>query len=139
MKKSILTVLLIALFLASCRDNDAKNCEELTGKWEIKEFISIESVLYAKDNAYNPLIEFNDDGTYNLYLDRNGCQGSFEFGEGDAIHISPAGCTEMCCDSDFSIKAAIMLNQVETYEMQDNDLELHIPTWGFLVLKKVSD
>jgi hypothetical protein len=139
MKRSQIILLLMMLLLASCNDKDDTSGTALIGTWEIKEFMSLESVLYAKDNAYSPVIQFRSDGTYTLQLDRNGCSGSFEFGADDAISISAAICTEICCDSDFSVKAATMLAQVESYVVKRDDLELHVSSWGWLVLKEVSD
>ncbi|WP_167616144.1 META domain-containing protein [Maribellus sediminis] len=139
MKITQLLFLLALVLLSSCRDKDNNLDDSILGKWEIKEFMSLESVLYAKDADYSPIIEFNDDGTYSLQLDRNGCVGSFEFGDDDAISISAAGCTKICCDSDFSEKATAMLPQVERFVLQKNELELHVPGWGWLVLNKVSN
>uniref|UniRef100_UPI003217B98C META domain-containing protein n=1 Tax=uncultured Draconibacterium sp. TaxID=1573823 RepID=UPI003217B98C len=142
MKKSVFTLCIFALFcfLSSCDKDDECSCsKEIYGKWEAEEFMSVESVLYAKNDDYNPTIEFMHDGTYNLRLDANGCSGSFELEESNSITVSGAGCTEICCDSDFSIKFASTLPQVSTYEIDADELKLNVPGWGWIELERVSD
>ncbi len=138
MKITQLTFLFFLVLLSSCRDKDKNLDGNILGKWEIQEFMSVESVLYSKANDYCPQIKFNTDGSYDLFLDVNECLGSFELGEENVISITTAGCTYVCCDSDFSEKATAMLPQVESYVFQNDELELHVPGWGWLVLKKIS-
>lgn len=139
MKTSHIFLLLVLVFLSACKDKDDNSKDALIGKWEIQEFMSVESVLYMKDDDFSPVIEFKNDGTYELQLDVNECSGNFDYGENETIGISEVGCTYVCCDSDFSEKATAMLFQVESFTVQQDELELHVPGWGWLVLKKVSN
>lgn len=101
--------------------------------------MSLESVNDAKNNDYNPTIEFKRDGTFNIIPDVNICFGDFELtGETD-ININNGGCTEVCCDSDFSLKFIIMLSEVNSYEIKGDILKLNVSDWGWIVLQHLSD
>lgn len=139
LKLKIVLLLLVAL-IGACNDNNECLCpDDIIGNWEVKEFMSVESVLYAKDNNYNPSIEFLGDGTTNIKLDINACFGSYETGGNSSIVISNSGCTEACCDSDFSLKFMEMLPQVSTYELENDTLKLHVSSWGWIELQIVSE
>ncbi|WP_346862640.1 META domain-containing protein [uncultured Draconibacterium sp.] len=129
----------IALFVSCSNDNDCNCSEDIYGKWEVKEFMSVESALYAKNYDYNPVIEFKNNGTYLLQLDRNNCLGEFEFDGSDNGTITGASCTKVCCDSDFSIKFGAMLGQVSSFEIDGDELKLHVSGWGWIVLERISD
>ena len=70
-----------------------------------------------------------------MKLDRNNCSGSFTFSGEDGISITATSCTEVCCDSDFSNKLAVILSQVESYSIEENTLELHVSGWGWINLE----
>ena len=79
-----------------------------------------------------------EDGKYGLSLDRNGCGGSFTIFKRNNIEITPAICTEICCDSDFSVKFVTILSEVFSYEIERNGtLSLYISGWGYIKLEKV--
>ncbi|MCY1721135.1 META domain-containing protein [Prolixibacteraceae bacterium Z1-6] len=141
MKKSVFNLFVFMfLFALTACDNDDCSCDdEIYGKWEAKEFMSIESVLYVKNNDYNPVIEFKNDGSYHLGLDVNTCFGDFDLEENQVLSISDAGCTEACCDSDFSQKFTSMLPQVSGYEIETSTLILEVEGWGWIELARVSE
>lgn len=125
--------------LCACNDDDCNCTGDIYGKWEVKEFMSIESVLYAKNDGYNPIIEFKQDGTMEFQLDANMCSGEFEIIDETAINIEDAGCTKMCCDSDFSQKFVTMVSEVGTYEIEGDKLKLHVSGWGWIELEFISN
>lgn len=130
----------VLLVMISCNDDNNCGCDStIIGQWQATEFMSVESVLYAKNDDYNPIIEFKSDGTYLLELDRNGCFGDFEFDESENITISGPSCTEVCCDSDFSVKFGSMLGQVSSFEIDGDELKLHVSGWGWILLERISD
>ena len=143
MKTSVLKLLVISLLISfyACNDDDDCGCNDgnIVGKWEVKEFMSVESVLYEKDDAYNPTIEFKMDGTTNIKLDVNSCFSDYELGDESTLNVSDSGCTEACCDSDFSMKFVEMLPQVGSYEIEDNVLKLNVSGWGWIELERISD
>ncbi len=141
MKKSIyyLLVFSFVLSLNSCEDKYCSCSEEINGTWEVEQFMSIESVLYAKNNNYSPSVEFKTDGSFEIHLDINVCSGRFELSEESGITFSAIGCTEACCDSDFSEKFIEMLPQVSDYEIDGKDLKLNVPGWGWIELTRISN
>ncbi|WP_346861886.1 META domain-containing protein [uncultured Draconibacterium sp.] len=130
----------LLVVMISCNDDNNCSCNTtIIGQWQATEFMSVESVLYAKNDDYNPVVEFKNDGTYLLALDRNGCIGDFEFDASGNISITGASCTEMCCDSDFSVKFGAMLGQVSSFEIDRDELKLQVSGWGWIVLERISD
>ena len=89
---------------------------------------------YSKNKNYNPVIEFNTEGSYSLKLDMNQCSGSLSLAGENGIAISAAGCTKMCCDSKFSQKFTEMLPRVKTFSIEGKILKLNIPDWGWIEL-----
>jgi len=141
MKKSLyyFVVLTFILLLYSCDDKNCNCSVEIIGKWEVEEFMSIESVLYAKNNDYSPFVEFNADGSFEIHLDINVCSGTFELSKESGILFSNIGCTDACCDSDFSEKFIEMLPRIENYSLEENGLKLEVPGWGWIELARTSN
>ena len=128
------------VLILGCKDKDAVcSNKDISGKWEVKEMMSLESVLYAKKNDYNPLIEFKTDGTYIIQLDVNTCCGGYIFDNENRIELTSAGCTKICCDSDFSTKFVQMLPEISSCSFDKSTLKLRISGWGWYELKFVSD
>ena len=134
----MMSFLLIA-FLYSCDKDENGGAGDIYGKWEATAFISIESAGYPKNNNYNPVIEFKNDGRYSLKLDRNSCSGSFSLKGENNIDIYAAGCTKICCDSKFSQKFIAMLPQVINYSNEGNKLKLNVSGWGWIEMKAVNN
>lgn len=133
----LMVIILTTSILNSCskNDNDSAFTDGLYNTWEVIEFVSIESVSYSKNNNYNPVIELKKNGEHLIHLDVNSCFGSFEVSGSDKISFGPSGCTEACCDSDFSMKFVETFTRVETFEIENNNLKLHVPNWGFILLQ----
>ncbi|NOR76590.1 MAG: META domain-containing protein [Draconibacterium sp.] len=126
---------LLFIMLVSCNKDSVEVADDIYNSWEVVEFMSVESVHYSKIDNYNPIIEFRNDGDFSLKLDANNCVGSFNlFGE-SGIEITTPGCTKICCDSEFSNKLTIILSQVESYSIIENQLKLNISGWGWIDLK----
>lgn len=132
--------LIFFLIFYTCNNDDDCACAgQIYGKWEVKEFMSIESVLYAKNDGFNPIIQFKQDGTISIRLDANICSSTFDLLSDTELNITDAGCTKICCDSDFSMKFLEMLPQVESYEIEHDELKLHVSSWGWMELEYISD
>lgn len=129
--------LLFLIVLSSCRKNEEETGipKDICNTWEIVDFMSIESVLYAKDPQNTILITFETDNSYELKLDVNICLGEFTISNENEIEITGPGCTEICCDSDFSEKTTLMLSQVDSYTFDENRLKLNVPAWGWITLE----
>lgn len=135
MKTVFLTALILLAFVAC--DKDEKTNAILYHTWEAKEFMSIESVAYPKNENTKILLTFNSSGTYHLKLDVNSCGGNFATGKNNHLEIESPACTEACCDSKFSEKLASMLQKVTAFEISGSTLMLNVPQWGFIELELV--
>lgn len=136
MKISILTSIFLLLTFISCNKDEGIN-SSLYQIWEAKEFMSLESAAYPKNENTRVLLTFNSSGTYHLKLDINSCGGNFETGKNNQIEMEPAACTEACCDSKFAEKVAAMLFRVTSYEISGKTLKLNVPQWGYIELELV--
>ncbi len=122
------------LTLVSCnRDEDTNNI--LYSTWEVKNFMSIESVAYPKNENTKILLTFMQSGSYQLKLDINSCGGNFTVGKNNQLEMESPACTEACCDSKFSEKVASMLSKVTTCEINGQTLKLNVPQWGYIELE----
>jgi heat shock protein HslJ len=134
MKTLFLNFLTFFFALVSCNE-DAEVDSNLYQTWEAKDFMSVESVAYPRNDNTKVLLTFTKSGTYQLKLDINGCGGAFTSGEGNKLDIKPAACTEICCDSKFSEKLAGMLAKVTSYHIEGKTLKLNVPQWGYIELE----
>ena len=136
----LFTLFLVFLLPVSCSDEDC-DCYDggLVAKWEATTFMSVESMMYSKDDDYNPTIEFKGDGTMEIHLDINMCGGDYQIGLDSTINMGNTGCTEACCDSQFSQKFVEMLPRVDSYEIENTRLRLLVSGWGWINLERLSD
>lgn len=133
--RNVIPFFLIMLMMVSCQKDKYDSGEVIYNKWEVIDMMSVESVHYAKNNNYNPLIQFFVNGSVSINLDANNCIGNFALTGEDKIEIMLTGCTEICCDSDFSVKIQEMLSQVKNYSIEQNKLKLNVPGWGWINLE----
>lgn len=136
MKTSFLTILILTLSFVSCNKDEGTN-SLLFQTWEAKEFMSIESAAYPKNENTRVLFTFNRSGSYHLKLDINSCGGNFATGKNNQIELESAACTEACCDSKFAEKVAAMLSRVTSYEISGKTLKMNVPQWGYIELELV--
>lgn len=138
MKRAKLIFLLAGLLFSACNDDKCDCNGQVVGRWEVDNFMSLESVAYPKDDNYSPLIEFKSDGSYDVELDVNICGGEYSLALNDSISISGVGCTKICCDSEFSKKFRTMLPLVSTYTVDEGELRLTVEGWGWINLNWIS-
>lgn len=131
MRILILTTLILLLTLGSCNKDEETN-SALFQTWEAKDFMSLESVAYPKNENNKILLTFGKTGSYQLKLDINSCSGPFTLGKNNRLEIKSTACTEACCDSKFSEKLASMLLRVESYRIEGTTLKLNVPQWGWI-------
>lgn len=126
--------LFILIFL-SCRKDKNDSGGNILTQWNVVDIVSVESKNYAKNDGYNPVIQFYPNGSVTLKLNANNCIGDFSLtGEG-SIKITMTGCTEICCDNDFSEKIQETLSLVESYEIDKSKMKLNVPGWGWINLE----
>ncbi|MFY9153450.1 MAG: META domain-containing protein [Prolixibacteraceae bacterium] len=127
----------LLFFLISCYKDHDSEVDSIFHTWEAKNFISIESVAYPKFEGHQILITFNPNGTYQLQLDVNQCLGTYQSGFNSQIGIGSAGCTKICCDSEFSIKLVEMLPKVGSFKINGKTLNLEVPNWGWIEFERI--
>ncbi len=135
MRVVLLSLFVCALAIFACTKDNASVTNSLYKIWEAKDFMSLESVAYLKNENTKILLTFNSSGTYHLKLDVNSCGGNFATRNNNELEIESTACTEACCDSKFSEKLASMLQKVTTYEIAGNTLKLNVPKWGYIQLE----
>jgi len=135
MKILFLNISMLFFILIACKEDGNTNVENLYHTWEVKSFMSLESVAYPKTEGKKVLLTFNPSGNVGLKLEVNGCGSSFEISKPGEIKIDSFICTEICCDSQFSTKLLAMLPQVTSYEIVKNTLRLNVPKWGYVELE----
>ena len=138
MKTQFLIFSILLMSLTFCNKEDAAN-SALFQTWEVKDFMSLESKAYPKNENNKILLTFNKSGTYNLKLDINNCNGRFITSKDKHISMASTACTKVCCDSEFSEKLTATLPKVKTYIIDGNMLRLEVPEWGFIKLELVSN
>lgn len=136
MKTSFLSILILVLTLTSCKE-DEDSTSNLCQTWEAKNFMSLESVAYPKNENKPILVTFRKDGTYSLKLDINNCGGAFTSGNDNQLLIVSPACTEACCDSKFSEKLASTISRVTSFDIEGKTLKLNVPQWGYIELELV--
>jgi len=126
----ILTLLIIFLIPTSCNKDDEPVNYTLYHTWEVKEFITLFSNNYQKDEDNKILVTFGEDWVYELKLDINTCKGEYESNVANLINIEIPACTEACCDSEFSTRFAGLMPSVTSYSIKGTTLDLNVPNWG---------
>lgn len=132
-----LTLLTFLIVLISCHKDSESASDSIFHTWEVKDFMSLESVAYPKIEGNQIRITYNPNGTYQLQLDVNHCLGTFTTGFDSKLSIGSAGCTKICCDSEFSAKLLEMLPKVTTFKIDGNSLQLNVPQWGWIECERV--
>ena len=117
--------------LISCNKDKEVN-SVLFSTWEVKSFMSIESVAYPKNENNKIMLTILPSGTYQLRLDINSCGGIITWEKNNQLEINSPTCTEACCDSKFSEKLVTMLPKVTSYSIEGRTLKLNVPQWGYI-------
>ncbi len=133
----VLSLILVLINLESCKKDQTLVDAKLYNTWEVKEFISLQSVNYPKNKDNKILITFKLDGTYQLKLDVNNGSGTFTSNIENLINVEIPVLTEACCDSEFSKKFAAILPSVTSYSIKETILNLNVPHWGTIKLELV--
>jgi hypothetical protein len=69
-------------------------------------------------------LSFNGRTAMVLKLDVNTCDGMVRFRPNNVVFFNDIGCTEICCDSPFTLKLRELLQLVNRYQLIDNQLIL---------------
>lgn len=69
-------------------------------------------------------LSFNGRTAMVLKLDVNTCDGTVRFRPNNVVFFNDIGCTEICCDSPFTLKLRELLQLVNRYQLNENQLIL---------------
>ena len=94
MKTTLLSILVLTLI--SC---DASTKEFIGSSWKVTE-LKTNGTLVKVTNDVVLTVKSKTD--FSLQLDANSCFGTYTIKGKNKIKLNDIGCTEMCCDSDFS-------------------------------------
>ena len=96
----VLLVLSVWMFVG-CEGSDDLAQDLKQKEWEVVSIIEPASSLPEQaENTY--VLNFTDDTTYTLSLDRNNCSGDYRVKRGSKIEFSWAACTLVCCESEYA-------------------------------------
>ena len=104
----------------ACKKSDDQT--SILQKWQVDGFLEhIDSVAQYPTSSI--FIEFKSDKTFSIQLEANKCSGTFNKAE-KKLSIEGLACTEICCDSAFSLKLLPLLSKVDSYYFSNEFLSL---------------
>lgn len=68
------------------------------------------------------VLSFNGRRAFEIKLDVNTCQGTVQFRANNVVFFNDVGCSEICCDSPFTLKLLELMQLVNRYQLNDNQL-----------------
>lgn len=116
MKKLLL--LILTLTLIAC---DAQTKEFIGSSWRVT---SLEMEGKAIAVANEVILTVKSDSEFALALDKNNCFGTYVITNTNEIQLKTLGCTELCCDSEFSSEVTQALYKVSSIKMKKDVVTL---------------
>jgi heat shock protein HslJ len=113
---------LIFLTLLSCKKENI-NIDITSDKWEVISGKESGQTFSDKPKEIY-ILHFSSDSTYRVKLDVNDCFGKYVIPEKGKIDFENAGCTEVCCDSEFAENLLKMLIKINGYFVKGDVLTL---------------
>jgi hypothetical protein len=110
MKTTLLSILVFTLI--SC---DASTKDLIGTSWKVSELTENGK---AKAVTNDVVLMIKSATEFSLKLDKNSCVGIYEITGKNSIKLGNLGCTELCCDSDFSIAVSNALYKVSTINFE---------------------
>lgn len=108
----------LAVMATACQKND--DIELLTGEWRVTRIRPLGEASQKAQADY--ILRFRIDGVYSLNLDVNNCGGPFFSDSIDRLDFGGVACTEICCDSPFAERMAVMLSSVSAFRINGRTL-----------------
>ncbi|WP_430409017.1 DUF6438 domain-containing protein [Kordia sp.] len=104
MKTTLLSILVLTLI--SC---DATTKEFIGSSWVVSELTDNDTKFSVTNDV---ILTIKSATEFTLKLDKNNCFGTYSIVGNGNIQLSNLGCTEMCCDSEFSMAVTRALYKV---------------------------
>lgn len=116
MKTTLLSILVLTLI--SC---DASTKEFIGTSWVVSELIENDKNNPVTNDV---ILTIKSDTEFTLKLDKNNCFGTYTISGNGNIKLSNLGCTEMCCDSEFSMAVSQALYKVSKIKLNKDNVIL---------------
>lgn len=116
MKTTILSILILTLI--SC---DATTKEFIGTSWKVTQLTENGKATKATNDV---ILTIKSATEFTLKLDKNSCFGTYTIIGKDTIKLSNLSCTEMCCDSDFSMAVSNALYKVSSISFEKEKASL---------------
>lgn len=92
-------------------------------KWEVISVRTDNSLIpQLAEESY--VLELASDGSYNLSLDVNNCEGQYIVPIKGQINLEIPGCSKACCDSEFAEKLPGLISMVTEFYVKNEILTL---------------
>jgi heat shock protein HslJ len=104
MKKILVCILVLTLIIC-----DATTKEFIETSWKVTELTENGKTI---DVAHDVILTIKSATEFTLQLDKNSCFGTYTITGSNKMQLSDLSCTEMCCDSDFSMAVSKALYKV---------------------------
>lgn len=104
MKTTLLSILVLTLI--SC---DASTKEFIGTSWVVSDLTENDNKISVTNDV---ILTIKSATEFTLKLDKNNCFGTYTISGNGDIKLSDLGCTEMCCDSEFSMAVSQALYKV---------------------------
>lgn len=120
MRFPILAIGVLSIIISSCK-RSADN-GSIIGSWRVASLLK-DGTSTVQNTSDTLLVSFFNDKSVRVQLEINNCEGTFTTGQ-DGFDISNLGCTEACCDSEFSSDLLYTLKRVDDYTIAGEELNL---------------
>lgn len=134
--RSSLIILLVSLsfilIITSC-EKEKVDVLLTNSNWEVEKYkLNVDGEYLSSSESY--ILKFGDDTGFSIFLDVNGCGGSYSVSANGDLVISQLYCTEVCCDSDYALNLIQLLPKMNSfYGLGD---ELVLEGEGKIILKR---
>ncbi|WP_046759045.1 DUF6438 domain-containing protein [Kordia jejudonensis] len=109
MRTTLLSILILTLI--SC---DASTKEFIGSSWIVSELTEKDTKIPVTNDV---ILTIKSETEFTLKLDKNNCFGTYTLSSNGNIQLGDLACTEMCCDSDFSMAVTRALRKVSKIKL----------------------
>lgn len=134
--RSSLIILLVSfsfIFIITSCEKEKVDVILTNSNWEVKKYkLNVDGDYLSSSESY--ILKFTDETSFGIYLDVNGCGGSYSVSANRDLEISQLYCTKVCCDSEYALNLIQLLPKMNSfYGLRD---ELVLEGEGKIILKR---
>ncbi len=119
-RKKLLLLITLLFCLGQLYSCEQKDLDIAKSRWKVKstKLTQASAIEYSKAEY---IMELSNNNKYTLQLDVNQCSGNYNLIIKNGLSFKPVSCTELCCDSMFSVNLVELLPLTKSYIL-DNDM-----------------